>query len=398
MDASADHTGQTSHGRRTDDGRRRSALVVGGGIGGLAAAVALREAGWDPCVLERAPAVREVGAGIALWANGLRALRRLGLGPWLRALRAPHGPAVVRARDGTLLTRATADELRARHGETLVAVHRAALQGALLATLGERHVRTGAGCVRVWDDGRAAHAQLADGTVVTADVLIGADGLHSVVRAALHGDAPPRDAGYTAWRAVIDHPPARALPGETMGHGARFGIVPLPDGRVYWFAVRSEPPDAGDEDAKARLLHLFARWHAPIPELIAATPAEAIIRTRIADRPPLRWWGRGRITLVGDAAHPMTPNLGQGACQALEDAVALADALRDARDPVAALRRYEARRRPRANAIVRRSRAVGAVGQWRHPLAVLLRALLFRYVFPILRDRHLRELARDDTR
>jgi 2-polyprenyl-6-methoxyphenol hydroxylase-like FAD-dependent oxidoreductase len=159
----------------------------------------------------------------------------------------------------------------------------------------------------------------------------------------------------------------------------------MSDGRIYWYATENALEGARHADEKAALLQTFRGWHAPIEALIEATDGSAILRNDIYDRPVLRTWGEGRATLVGDAAHPMTPNLGQGACQALEDAVALAQCLREDSEVVSAARSYEARRIPRANAVVTQSRRVGRIGQWQHPVAVYLRDAIVSRIGPRLR-------------
>ncbi len=184
----------------------------------------------------------------------------------------------------------------------------------------------------------------ADGNEVEGDVLVGADGLHSVVRARLHGYKPPRYAGYTAWRAVITAPDVPLCPGESWGRGARFGHARVPGGRVYVYATRNAPEGVhGPGGELAELRRIFGAWHDPIPALLTAMEGADILRNDILDRPALRRWGTGRITLLGDAAHPMTPNLGQGACQALEDAVVLARQMGSCGAVEPALRRYESR-------------------------------------------------------
>ena len=162
-----------------------------------------------------------------------------------------------------------------------------------------------------------------------ADVVVGADGLRSAVRASLGIPGEIRYAGYTAWRGIAPFRTAGLLAGETLGCGQRFGLVPIAGDRVYWYATDNVPEGGREESerAKVRLAGMFSRWHAPIPALIEATPAAAILRNDISDRDPVDRWGAGRVTLLGDAAHPMTPNLGQGGCQAIEDALVLARCL-----------------------------------------------------------------------
>jgi FAD-dependent urate hydroxylase len=174
-------------------------------------------------------------------------------------------------------------------------------------------------------------AFLAGSREARGSLLVGADGIHSVVRQQLFGAEPLRYAGFTAWRAVTPVPAGvKLLAGECWGCGQEFGIVPLSHNRIYWFATRNVPEREEDMPSgrKQELLKLFQGWYPAIPALIQAAPQDAILRNDIYDRPPITAWSKGRVTLLGDAAHPMTPNLGQGACQALEDAVVLASNLR----------------------------------------------------------------------
>lgn len=377
----------------------RSVLVVGGGIGGLAAAIALDGAGRRPVVLERAHDVAPVGAGLSLWPNAVRALSRLGLAEAVAGL--PPAPAfgTIRSWRGDPLAAIDPDAVAARFGAPLLVLHRARLHELLLGGLGPGVLRLGTTVVGVAQDAEGVVVRLADGGALRAGALVGADGIRSTVRAHVLGDGPPRYAGYTGWRAVVDLPAGPAqdgLPvGELWGPGAVFGLVPLADGRLYWFGTRPAP--AGEQDTPAQrkreVLDRFAAWHPAVGQVVAATPAEAILRHDIVDRPPRRGWSAGRITLLGDAAHPMTPHLGQGACQALEDAVVLAGRLAAVDDVPAALAQYEALRYRRTAPLVRRSRLVGRVAQLRSPvlrrvrdaaLAHVPSAVLLRGLDPVL--------------
>jgi 2-polyprenyl-6-methoxyphenol hydroxylase-like FAD-dependent oxidoreductase len=370
---------------------QRHATIIGGGIGGLASAIALGRSGWSTSIYEQAPELREVGAGLSLWANAVRALEQLGLAKSIRALQPPMPSGGIYTWRGAPLITDSAAELARRVGEISVVVHRADLLTILRQSVGADAVALGKRCVGVEQDAQGVTAHFADGATARGDLLIGCDGIRSVVRAQLVGDGEPVYAGYTAYRAVTAFDPNRIRAGEYWGQGARFGIAPLSGGRAYWFATRNAPPDQREapEATQARLLATFRGWCAPIPELIAATDPAHILHNDIADRPPLPRWGIGRVTLLGDAAHPMTPNLGQGACQALEDAVVLAGCLDAETDLVAALRAYEQRRIPRTSQIVRQSRRIGQVGQWQHPLACVVRDSLTKHVLARGQDRQL---------
>jgi 2-polyprenyl-6-methoxyphenol hydroxylase-like FAD-dependent oxidoreductase len=238
--------------------------------------------------------------------------------------------------------------------------------------------------VGVEQDSEGVRACFANGQEVRGAVLIGADGIRSTVRAGLWGAESPRYAGYTAWRGVArvarDPPPGAEAGFEAWGCGARLGAVTIGGRRVYWFATRNAPEGEADSPRgrKADVLDLLSGWHPTMRALIAATGESAILRHDIYDRLPRARWGQGRVTLLGDAAHAMTPNLGQGACQAIEDAVVLADALRGAADPVAGLRAYESARAPRTARIVRQSWLMGRIGQWEQPGLCRVRAAVMR--------------------
>jgi FAD-dependent urate hydroxylase len=359
------------------------ALVVGAGIAGLATAIALERSGREPVVLERAPELWEIGAGISLWPNAVNALRRLGLGDAVEAAGAPAREAAFRTWRGAQLGASITTQLQARFGAPLLLVHRARLQGAMRRALGPDVIRLGAECVAVEQDERGATVRLADGGGERGAVVIGADGLRSRVRAALFADGPPRYAGITAWRGVVPLEDALSgglVSGESFGRGSLFGVARLNGSQAYWWASVRRPESDGNDPAteKSSLLRTFSSWHDPITALIEATPPEAIIRTSLYERSSLERLAVGRIALVGDAAHPMLPNLGQGACQAIEDGVVLADELQATDDVVSALARYGARRAQHTASVVKASRQMSRVAHLRNPVAGGLRNALLR--------------------
>jgi FAD-dependent urate hydroxylase len=359
------------------------ALVVGAGIGGLATAIALQRTGREVLVLERAAELQEVGAGISLWPNAIRALRRLGIGDDVEAAGATAHAAAFRTWRGAQLGASITTRLEGRFGAPLVIVHRARLQAALRRALGAEALQLGAECAALVQDDRGVTVRLANGGVEHGAVAIAADGLRSRARGILFHDGLPRYAGITAWRGVVpldDTLRSRISGGESFGHGSLFGVARLNGSQAYWWASARRRQSDGEESAveKSSLLRAFSGWHDPVPELLEATPSEAIIRTCLYERPPLQRLSVGRIALAGDAAHPMLPNLGQGACQAIEDAVVLADELAATDDVVAALARYSARRAQHTGAVVKASRQMSQIAHLRNPLAVGLRNTLLR--------------------
>jgi 2-polyprenyl-6-methoxyphenol hydroxylase-like FAD-dependent oxidoreductase len=335
------------------------AVVVGGGIGGLAAGLALRRVGIDAVVLEQAPRLEAVGAGLGLAANAMQALNRIGVGDAVRSRGLATGRLVACRPDGSALLELPLE------GREMLGIHRSDLQDVMAAELGES-LRLGVACSSFRDDGSRVLVSVG-GEEVEGDVLVGADGIRSKTREWLLDDGAPTYAGYTGWRAVaeLDPPEAHGRMTETWGRGVRFGLIPIGGERLYWFVSESrhEPEAPVIPARKAELSRLVEGWHEPIQSAVAATPEDAIFGTGIYWRKPARTWGRGRVTLLGDAAHPMTPDLSQGAAQALEDAVVLAASLRDATDPEAGLRAYESARRKRTAQVVRRSFQAGRLAQ-----------------------------------
>jgi 2-polyprenyl-6-methoxyphenol hydroxylase-like FAD-dependent oxidoreductase len=334
-------------------------------------------------VLEQAAELREVGAGVLLWPNAMRVLHRLEVGAAIEDAGAVAAHEALRSARGTPLGASPADKAVAHLDAPTVVVHRGLLQAILLAALDRHILRLGANCVGVAQDARGVTVRLADGSTEQGDLVVGADGLHSQVRAVVVGDGPPRYSGYTAWRGIV--PLDRSLadrlrPGESWGRGCLFGVARLGGNQAYWWASARTGEGAGGSPAeeKATVERRFGVWHDPIPELIDATLEQAIVRSSLYDRPPLRSWSAGRVGLLGDAAHPMLACLGQGACQAIEDAAALGDAVGTGADGAVALQAYGALRAPHAAAVVRRSRRVARLAHLRHPLAVATRDAFLR--------------------
>ena len=261
--------------------------IIGGGIGGLTAAVALARRGLAAEVYEQAPALEEAGAGVGLWPNAMTALEPIGLSGKVARLAADVDRQGLRRSDGTWLMSFPGDLMTQRWGAGFVLVHRAELQQLLAAELDPSTIHLGARCTGLADGNRAVTARFADGREVQADVLVGADGVHSAVRATLFGPAPLRYRGYTAVRGIT---PAGSVPlprdgTETWGRGTRFGLGPTSGERIIWYATWNATAGGKDDgDTAARLRELFGAWHDPIPAIIDATPQTAVIRNDIYDR------------------------------------------------------------------------------------------------------------------
>jgi 2-polyprenyl-6-methoxyphenol hydroxylase-like FAD-dependent oxidoreductase len=350
------------------------ALIAGAGIGGLAAGIALRQAGLEVQVFERSRELREIGAGLMIWPNGTRSLQALGVE--VKAL------AVQRISfcnwRGRQLMETPVDAISQRYGSEVAFVHRADLQAALASRLGRDCIRLGADVGGFSEDGSQVQIKPRDGTVASGDFLVGADGLRSVVRRQLLGDGDPVYLGSTIWRGMAGSERISLLQAHGsnwVGRGSEFLAFHLANDLIYWAGVTKEPrgEKPGPDGNKQDVLDRFGNWAEPVPALISATEDEAILRNDMYDRPPARRWSGGRVTLVGDAAHPMTPNLGQGACQALEDAVSLGESLKGASGLTEGFELYARRRLRRANRVVVMSRQATRGVQLDNPLLCLIR-------------------------
>ncbi|WP_455361601.1 FAD-dependent monooxygenase [Streptomyces sp. SYSU K21746] len=362
----------------------RHAVVAGGGIGGLTAAVGLSRRGWRVTVCERASVLTGIGAGIMLAPNALRALDSIGLGPDLWAGDALPGQVGLRTPDGSWLSRSDSGAMSARYGLSARAVHRGFLIETLAAALPAGALRLGVSVTGVDDAGDTVAVRTSAGDL-RADVVLAADGMRSVLRGQLFpGHRGLRHAGEAGWRAVLPGAGLRVQQAETWGRGERFGVVPLADGRIYVYATAVSGPGARPADHHAELTRRFGAWHDPIPALLDRLnqrdpdPVGILHHEFHELAAPLPRFHAGRVALLGDAAHAMTPNMAQGGCQAIEDAVVAAHLLAPADDVPAALAAYTKARHRRTTRISRRSRRIGELARLSHPLAASLRNLAVR--------------------
>ncbi|HKG60529.1 MAG TPA: FAD-dependent monooxygenase [Pyrinomonadaceae bacterium] len=339
--------------------------IIGGGIGGLTAALALQQSGFQAEVFEQAPELLEVGAAIAIWSNAMSVLQHVQLAEKIFEYAGVVEELRWMDENGFLLNRVSISDA----ASPAVALHRSDLQRTLRQALPQSTIHLAHTLVSHQQHGDRMIATFANGNSVESDFLIGADGVHSRVRAQFINDGEPVNRGYTIWRGTSPITPAAIPPGigmELYGRGKRFGIGPVGLGRTGWWA-------AANTDYTDRFTDLFVGWYAPVMELIEATPPASILKTGATDREPNKRWGAGRMTLLGDAIHPTTPNLGQGGCQAMEDALVLARSFEKYGPSEQALRNYEHLRHRRTAILTRISRYYGRVGQLENILARTLR-------------------------
>jgi 2-polyprenyl-6-methoxyphenol hydroxylase-like FAD-dependent oxidoreductase len=371
---------------------QRHFTIIGGGIAGLTTALALERCGMRATVFEAAPEMRAIGAGLGLAGNAIRAFEALGLKQQL--LTVGHdlrGLAILDERGRTI----TATESPAGQGMEQYAIHRADLQSLLLRELRSTTIELGKRATSVTQDRSKATVHFADGSVHHAEHLIIADGVRSAARTSLLPQVEPRYAGYTCWRGVIHAPDLRPQKAsETWGPNGRFGIVPLSGDRIYWFATVNS--SERNERYRAYRIHdlvlHFSGYHTLITDILARTTDAQLLWNDIHDLAPLERFAYGRILLIGDAAHATTPNLGQGACQAIEDAVELARMLREESDVIRAFGHFEDARTARTKWVTETSWRLGRIAQWEHPLAIRLRNGLLRMLPASINESQLRRL------
>ncbi len=362
---------------------KKKAIVIGAGIGGLCTAIALQNKGWEISIFDKATALSEVGAGIVLAANALHALARLGVGDLVRKRGASVGRAEIRTWKGEMLV----DFSTAEHTESYL-INRGILQQILLDSLQEgTSIQLNTSLVTINQNDEKVEAVLSNGNKVVGDVLIGADGFHSVVREQLFGVGEPRYGGYTALRGICDFTDSNYTTEhgggfEAWGPGKRFGFSHIGQGKVFWFAAINMPQgiEIPKGERKKVALQTFEGWYNPIETVIKATEESAILHHDIFDRKPIVKWSKGKITLVGDAAHPMLPNLGQGGAQAMEDAVVLANCLSTSNSVAESLRIFEEKRIPRTSRIIVQSRRMARLVQMENPIAIKVRNRVFQTI------------------
>jgi salicylate hydroxylase len=364
--------------------RKTRIAVIGGGIGGCTAAHALLQKGFDVHVYEAQPELKEIGAGVALGPNAMKALRALGLEQAVRDV-AYQGDYqyLLSWRSGRIISKNARADAERRYGAAGCSVHRADLLDVLSLRLPQEIVSLGARGVDVGTHGDVAWAKFRDGSEIEADAIIGADGIHSAVRASLFGADSPRFTGKICYRSVI---PVDAVPGPPVHDGTWLG----PHGAIVIYKVRRgeliNVVAHHDDDTykheswitecdRQEPIERYSKWHESLKRLFSAS--QIWYKWALYDRDPIPQWTKGRVTVLGDAAHPMLPYLGQGACQAMEDGCVLALALEAMPGDVpGALDLYERSRRPRASQVVLEARARGVDNHLVSPLAALKRDAL----------------------
>jgi salicylate hydroxylase len=365
--------------------RKLRVAVIGGGIGGLTAARALLRRGFEVHVYESSPELKEIGAGVALHSNAMKALRSLELEDQVRAIGYQARFQKLRSWKGRIISKTDTTATGQRFGASACTIHRADLLDVLARSVPAEAVSLNARCETVTAGQDGAAARFTDGTESEADVIVGADGIHSAVRTSLFGPDAPQFTGKICYRSVIGvgQLPARSIEpyeGLWLGPHGTLVIYGVRRGEAINVVAHYDDPDYRHESwiaecDRGEILHRYRRWHASLREVFAA--GDVWYKWALYDRDPIPAWTKGRITILGDAAHPMLPYLGQGAGQAIEDGCVLAAALGNrAGDPAGALALYERSRRARTSRVVLTARARGGDNHLVSPIAAVKRDVL----------------------
>lgn len=373
--------------------------IIGGGIAGLTTAIALNQRGFKTEIFEAAPEIKGVGAGLALAANAMRGFDQLGLMKEVVDLGRILPSFSILDQKGKVVTTADSGAISQKWGIDNFLIHRADLHNFLMSKIDSKLIHTGKRSVSFQYVHDKIEIIFADATVHLTDYLIVADGIHSVIRSQLLPEVDPRYAGYTCWRAVIENTELDIVESsETWGRKGRFGIAPLSNNLLYWFACINAP----EKDPRMKaftvsdLKDVFNDYHHPIPDILDKTSDAQLLWNDILDLQPLDRYAFDRILLLGDAGHATTPNMGQGACQAIEDAVILGEEMTRAINPQVAFQAFEKRRLKRTHYITKMSWQVGKVAQLENPLLCSIRNFAFRNLPKRVNERQVEKVLETD--
>ncbi|QIH36311.1 FAD-dependent monooxygenase [Sphingobacterium sp. DR205] len=370
-------------------------IIIGGGIAGLCTAIGLQQLGIEAHVYESVSELKGIGAGFGLAANAMQALDHLGLKEEISQIGHYLESYNVLDQKGNILVEPDTRSISKKYKQDNFAIHRADLHQFLLSKIPDSQVHLGKRALSFDQLGEQIHVHFTDGTQAVGNAILVADGVHSLLRQHLIPTSTPRYSGYTCWRATIDNSSIQLKKStETWGAKGRFGMTPLVGDRIYWYACINSPQQnpALKNWTPSDLLNNFKDYHDPIPTILSETQATELIWNDIIDIAPLQQLAFDNILLLGDAGHATTPNLGQGACQAIEDVAVLLDELKTAASVQQAFARFEARRLDRVNYISNTSWQIGKIAQWENPFLIGMRNFIMKIMPNRLKQQQLNKL------
>lgn len=370
-------------------------LILGGGIAGLTTALALQQKNLDYTVFEAVPEIKTIGSGISLAGNAMKVLEQLQVAEHVKARGHIITSMIIQDEKGNYISALDTRKFTQEYGMYNVAIHRGALHEVLLGEILPARIQTGKKAIDFYEKGNSVVLKFDDGTEAEGAAVIVADGIHSTIRKQLLPDSTPRYAGYTCWRGIVENNwGIKDQAVEAWGTTGRIGYVPIGDNKVYWFACKNAPyrDERMKRLSREELKKNFERFANPVPQIIEQTPVDNFIWSDIIDLKPISKFAFNRIVLIGDAAHATTPNLGQGACLGIEDALAVAEVLEQLDNPVQAFEAFEQARLKRAHFIVNTSHRIGKVAQVENRFMAQLRNAFFRLLPESVNERQLKQV------
>jgi 2-polyprenyl-6-methoxyphenol hydroxylase-like FAD-dependent oxidoreductase len=372
--------------------KRNTFVIIGAGIAGLSAAIALKNIGIDALVVEASKIIRPVGAGLSLAANAIEALRHLKISEEVIKNGRELESFTLFDKYGKVIKKVNTQPTNSKTIIRNFTIHRAKLHEVLLSKISPENILTGQRSISMSETADGIQIIMEDGTILLTKYLIVAEGIHSPLRKAITSDANVRYSGYTCWRGIVDNSELNINEtSETWGKEGRFGIVPLANNQIYWFACKNTREQNSDfkNYTLNDLLNNFKDYHPPIIKIIKTTCPGSLIWGDICDIEPLQKFAYGNTLLIGDAAHATTPNMGQGACMAIEDAVILANCLTQNSRVSEAFRSFEKRRLTRTHKIVNDSWRLGKIAQIENDFLASMRNIAFRLMPQKLYERQM---------
>lgn len=372
--------------------KKNAFVIMGAGIAGLSAAIALRNIGIEALVVEGSKEIRPVGAGLSLAANAMEALRHLKISEEVIKNGRELASFTLFDKKGNAIKSVSTQPTKSKTNVKNFTIHRAKLHAVLLSKISPENILTGKRSVNMSKTPEGIEITMEDGSTLLTHYLIVAEGIHSPLRKAITSEAMVRYAGYTCWRGIADNTALNiSETSETLGKEGRFGIVPLANNQIYWFACKNSDRENAffKNFTVENLVSNFKDYHQPIVKILNATPPGSLIWGDICDINPLQKFAYGNIVLIGDAAHATTPNMGQGACMAIEDAVILANCLEKNSCVTEAFKSFEKRRLGRTHKIVNDSWRLGKIAQLENNFLASLRNIAFRLMPQRLYERQM---------